>query len=58
MNTNQKNIENQIKTMIKRFFSKAENITAISFKVKKDLGKFFDREIYEKIQIYEIINSK
>ena len=34
------NIENQIKTMIKRFFSKADNVTAISFKVKKDLAFF------------------
>jgi len=45
------NIENQIKTMIKRFFTKADNITTISFKVKKDLGKFFNREIFEKIQV-------
>ncbi len=45
------NIENQIKTMIKRFFSKADNVTAISFKVKKDLAKFFDSNTREKIEV-------
>ena len=45
------NIENQIKMMIKRFFSKADNITAISFKVKKELAKFFDSNIYKKIEV-------
>ena len=45
------NIENQFKTMIKRFFSKSDNVTAISYKVKKDLGKFFDPNIYEKIKV-------
>ena len=45
------NIENQIKSMIKRFFSKADNVTAISFKVKKDLAKFFDPNTYEKIEV-------
>ena len=45
------NIENQIKTMIKRFFSKADNVTAISFKVKKDLTKFFDSNTHEKIEV-------
>ena len=45
------NIENQIKTMIKRFFSKADNVTAISFKVKKDLAKFFDPNTHEKIEV-------
>ncbi len=45
------NIENQFKTMIKRFFSKSDNVTAISYKVKKDLGKFFDSNIYEKIKV-------
>ena len=45
------NIENQIKTMIKRFFSKADNVTAISFKVKKDLAKFFDPNIHKKIEV-------
>merc|ERR1712096_206484 len=45
------NIEKQIKTMVKRFFVKADNITAISFKVKKDLKFFFEPNIYEKIQV-------
>ena len=45
------NIENQIKMMIKRFFSKADNVTAISFKVKKDLAKFFDPNTREKIEV-------
>ena len=45
------NIENQIKTMIKRFFSKADNVTAISFKVKRDLTKFFDPNTHEKIKV-------
>ena len=45
------NIENQIKTMIKRFFSKADNVTAISFKVKKDLAKFFGPNTHEKIEV-------
>ena len=45
------NIENQIKVMIKRFFSKADNVTAISFKVKKDLAKFFDPNTREKIEV-------
>ena len=40
------NIEKQIKTMVKRFFGKANNVTAISFKVKKDL--------YEKNRKYSI----
>ena len=31
------NIDNQFKTMIKRFFSKSDNVTAISYKVKKFL---------------------
>ncbi len=45
------NIENQFKFMIKRFFSKAENITAISFKVKKDLSKFFNENEHKKISV-------
>ena len=45
------NIDNQFKTMIKRFFSKADNVTAISFKVKKDLTKFFDSNTHEKIEV-------
>ena len=45
------NIDNLYKTMIKRFFSKSDNVTAISYKVKKDLGKFFDSNIHEKIKV-------
>ena len=45
------NIENQFKSMIKRFSSKADNVTAISFKVKKDLKKFFESNIQEKIKV-------
>ena len=45
------NIENQIKTMIKRFFTKADNITTISYKTKKDLKNFFDKKIYDNIKI-------
>ena len=37
--------------MIKRFFNKADNISAISYKVKKDLEKFFDKKISNKIQV-------
>ena len=45
------NIENQFKLMIKRFFSKADHITSISFKVKKDLKNFFDPNIHDKIKV-------
>ena len=45
------NIENQFKTMIKRFFTKSNNVTTISNKVKKDLEKFFDSNIHEKIKV-------
>ena len=45
------NIENQIKYMIKRFFGKADNVTTISFKVKKDLSKFFDPNVHKKIEV-------
>jgi len=45
------NIENQFKSMIKRFFSKSNYVTAISFKVKKDLSKFFEPNIHEKIKV-------
>ena len=36
------NIEKQYEVLIKRFFNKAEYITAISHKVKKDLAKFLN----------------
>jgi len=45
------NIEKQFQFMIKRFFTKAESITAISFKVKKDLAKLFEPNIHEKIEV-------
>ena len=45
------NIEKQYEVLIKRFFNKAEYITAISYKVKKDLAKFFDKNIHDKIQV-------
>ena len=45
------NIENQIKIMVKRFFNKVDNITSISFKVKKDLSKFFTPDVHEKIKV-------
>ena len=45
------NIENQFKSMTKRFFIKSNYVTAISFKVKKDLAKFFEPNIHEKIKV-------
>ena len=45
------NIETQFKFLIKRFFSKSNRITAISFKVKKDLEKFFEKKILDEIQV-------
>tara|TARA_B100001996_G_scaffold371169_1_gene346235 strand:+ start:133 stop:1014 length:882 start_codon:yes stop_codon:yes gene_type:complete len=40
-----KNIEEQTKLLVKHYFSKANIITAISFKVKKDLEKFYNKDI-------------
>ena len=45
------NVEKQFQVLIKRFFNKADNISAISYKVKKDLEKFFDKKISNKIQV-------
>ena len=45
------NIEKQYEVLKKRFFIKAESITAISYKVKKDLAKFFDQNIHNKIPV-------
>ena len=45
------NIEKQFEVLIKRFFNKAEYITAISYKVKKDLAKIFDKNIHDKIKV-------
>ena len=39
------NIEKQFEIAVKRFFNKAEYITTISYKVKKDLAKFLDKKI-------------
>jgi len=44
-------IEKQFEVLIKRFFNKAEYITAISHKVKKDLAKIFDKNIHDKIEV-------
>ena len=38
------NIEEQFQVLVKRFFIKADSITAISYKVKNDLVKFFDKK--------------
>ena len=32
--------------MVKNFFLKADVITAISFKVKQDVGKFYDKKVH------------
>ena len=46
-----KNIEQQFKFLIDRFFARANNITTISYKIKKDLTKFFDKERHDKIKV-------
>jgi len=45
------NIEKQTQMLIERFLNKADSITAISFKVKKDLLKFLDKKVYDKIDV-------
>ena len=45
------NIEQQFQFLIKRFFSKTNKITAISYKVKKDLEKFFEKKIIDEIKV-------
>ena len=45
------NIEQQFQFLIKRFFSKTNKITAISYKVKKDLEKFFEKKISDEIKV-------
>ncbi len=45
------NVEQQFNVLIKRFFYKAENITTISYKVKKDLSNFFDKNTNDEIQV-------
>jgi len=39
------NISTQTKLLVSNFLVKADAVTVISFKVKKDLSKFFDKEI-------------
>ena len=45
------NIEKNFQVLIKRFFVKADKITAISYKVKKDLEKFFEKKISDEIKV-------
>jgi len=45
------NIRKQFQFLVTRFFNKANAITAISFKVKKDLREFFEEERQKKIQV-------
>ena len=40
------NIQKQTELLVKNFFLKADMVTAISFKVKKDIGKFYDKNIH------------
>ena len=40
------NIEKQTKMLVEHFLSKADAVTTISFKVKKDLEKFYNKKIY------------
>ena len=40
------NIQKQTELLVKNFFLKADAITTISFKVKKDIGKFYDKNIH------------
>ena len=45
------NIEKQTQYLVNRFLSKADQITTISNKVRKDLNQFLKKEIYEKIKV-------
>ena len=45
------NIEKQFQVLIKRFFNKTNSITTISYKVKKDLKKFFEKRIGDEIKV-------
>ena len=40
------NIQKQTESLVKNYFLKADAITTISFKVKKDIGKFYDKKIH------------
>jgi len=46
-----KNITQQFKILVDRFFTRANSITAISQKTKKDLIQFFDKDAYDKIKV-------
>jgi len=39
------NIQKQTESLVKNYFLKADVITTISFKVKKDIGKFYDKNL-------------
>ena len=39
------NVEEQTKLLVKKYFSIADSITTISFKVQKDLSKFYNKKI-------------
>ena len=40
------NIQKQTELLVKNYFLKADIITAISFKVKKDIAKFYDKKVH------------
>ena len=40
------NIQKQTELLVKNYFLKADVITTISFKVKKDISKFYDKKIH------------
>ena len=40
------NIQKQTESLVNNYFLKADVITTISFKVKKDIGKFYDKKIH------------
>jgi len=40
------NIQKQTESLVKNYFLKADVITTISFKVKKDISKFYDKKIH------------
>jgi len=40
------NIQKQTELLVKNFFLKADAVSVISMKVKKDLSKFFDKKIH------------
>tara|TARA_Y100000590_G_scaffold7829_1_gene9868 strand:- start:2845 stop:3729 length:885 start_codon:yes stop_codon:yes gene_type:complete len=40
------NVEKETELLVKNFFEKADCLTTISFKVKEDLKKFYDKKVY------------